>query len=318
MKEIVVAEPLHMARSLKEGLTAEAELRNWHVTWYDTRPSSQEELAERLAPADMAIIASYPLTAAALEKADHLSMLSVAFSSVDHIDVDALKERNVSVSNCAGYSKHSVTELTICMAIALLRNVKACDSAVRNGRSSEGLRGRSLHLKEWGIIGTGEIGRNVARLAVSFRSSVIGYSRHRNDPFVDYMPLEEVLKRADVLSIHVPLTAETKHLIGEKELALMKPSAILINTSRGPVVDNAALAKALTEGRIAGAGIDVYDTEPPLPADDPLLKAPNTILTPHIGFDTKEAMNARADMAFENLVAFERRRQKRIIYKAKR
>lgn len=313
MKEIVVVEPLHIEHAKKEEFLKKAGERDWHITWYDTPPSSQEDLSRRIAPADMAIIANYPLKSSALKNADRLSMLSIAFTGVDHVDLSALKERNVAASNCGGYATHSVAELTLFMALSLLRHGMECDKAVREHQTSQGLRGNILFGKTWGIIGTGAIGRETARLAAAFGCHCIAFSRHESDPTIEYMPLPDILAKSDIVSVHVPLTPGTKHLIGKNELTLMKPSAVLINTARGPVVDNVALAEALCTNRLAGAGIDVYDMEPPIPQDTPLLKAPHTILSPHIGFDTKEAMTARADMAFDNLVAFEEGEQKRVV-----
>ncbi|MDY6084383.1 MAG: NAD(P)-dependent oxidoreductase [Dialister sp.] len=313
IKQIVVTEPLHIENAQKEELSRKAAHRDWHITWYDTPPSSQEDLSKRIAPADMAIIANYPLKADALKNANRLSMLSIAFTGVDHVDLTTLQKRNVATSNCAGYATHSVAELTLSMALSLLRYGAECDKAVRNHRAAQGLRGTTLFGKTWGIIGTGAIGRETARLAAAFGCQCIGFNRHETDPAITYMPLSDVLAKSDIVSIHVPLTPSTKHLIGKNELSLMKASAILINTARGPVVDTDALAEALCNNCLAGAGIDVFDTEPPLAPDTPILKAPHTILSPHIGFDTKEAMAARADMAFENLAAFEEGRQKRIV-----
>ncbi|MFA5524978.1 MAG: NAD(P)-dependent oxidoreductase, partial [Tissierellales bacterium] len=139
----------------------------------------------------------------------------------------------------------------------------------------------------------------------AFGCNVLAYNRTENEDLknkgVTYLSLEELLKESDIVSIHLPLTKETKGLIDAEKLKLMKKDALLINTARGPIVDNAALADALNNGQIGGAGIDVFDMEPPLPSDYPLLNAPNTVLTPHIGFATKEAMKRRAEITFENI-----------------
>ena len=156
--------------------------------------------------------------------------------------------------------------------------------------------------KTFGIIGTGAIGTRVAKIANAFGCKVIAYSRTKKDlPDVEFVTMEELLKKSDIVSLHVPQTPETTGLIGKEQLELMKPEAILINTARGPVVDSAALAAALKNGTIAAAGVDVFNCEPPLPAEEPLLAAPNTLLTPHIAFASHQAFEKRADIVAENI-----------------
>ena len=152
----------------------------------------------------------------------------------------------------------------------------------------------------------GDFATNIAmQSAKAFRMNVLAYNRTPGKvKDVDYVALEELLEKSDIVSLHVPLTPETKGFIGEKELALMKPSAILINTARGPVADTKALADALQSGKIAGAGIDVFDAEPPLDPADPLLHTPHTVVTPHVAFATKESMIKRAIIEFDNIAAF--------------
>ena len=157
------------------------------------------------------------------------------------------------------------------------------------------------------VIGTGAIGCRTAELFKAFRCRLIGYNRsvrpRAQELGIELMPLDEVMKQADIISIHTPLTPATKGLIGKKEIGLMKPGAILINTARGTVVDTDALAEALRAGKIK-AGVDVYEKDPPLPADHPLLGAPNLVCTPHVAFDTRESIDRRAEMAFENVSAW--------------
>ena len=150
-----------------------------------------------------------------------------------------------------------------------------------------------------------------------FRSKVIAYNRSEKPALiskgVEYMSLDEVLKTSDIVTLHTPLTDETKHLIDKEKLALMKPSSFIINTAVGPIIDNVALAEALHNGIIAGAGLDRVDMEPPVPADYPILDAPNVVLLPHIGFATEEAMVRRADITFENIVKWEKGEQENIV-----
>ena len=168
--------------------------------------------------------------------------------------------------------------------------------------------GTELGTKTVGIIGTGRIGVMTAKLFKAFGCRVLGYNRTKKDDAVqagiEYVGLEELLKTSDIVSLHVPSTAETKGFLSRERICMMKPESILINCARGAVVDNAALADALNEGRIAGAAIDVFDMEPPIPADYPLLNAKNTLLTPHVAFASKESMIRRAHIVFDNLYSY--------------
>lgn len=167
--------------------------------------------------------------------------------------------------------------------------------------------------RKFGIIGTGAIGRRVADIASAFGADVYGYSRSRTAANITYTDLDTLLSTCDIISVHLPLTGETHGLLSREKLSLMKQGAILINTARGGVIDNAALADLLREGKIAGAGIDVFDGEPPLAKDDPLLSAPNTVLTPHVGFFTEEAMARRAVIVMDNLRAYLKGEQENVI-----
>ena len=168
--------------------------------------------------------------------------------------------------------------------------------------------GTELFNKTLGVVGTGKIGAAVIRLGLAFGMKVLAHSRTKKSELealgVSFLPLEELMAQSDIVSLHVPLNDATRGLISQEMLGLMRPTAMLINTARGPVVDNAALAEALQAGRIAGAGIDVFETEPPIPDSHPLLNAPNTLLTPHVAFATREALERRAETVFDNLKAW--------------
>ena len=234
-----------------------------------------------------------------------MKCLAVAFTGVDHIPLAACREREITVCNCAGYATAAVADLVFGMLISRYRNLEACGTAVRTGGTKAGLIGFELEGKTFGIVGAGAIGCRVARIAQAFGCTVYAWSRTQKDiEGVTWTDLDTLLSTCDIVSLHVPLTEETRGLINAEKLSLMKPSAVLINTARGPVVDSAALADALNEGRLAGACIDVFDTEPPLPSDTPLLQAKNLTASPHIGFATKEAFLKRAHLVFENIRAF--------------
>lgn len=226
----------------------------------------------------------------------------MAFTGVDHIAMDACKANGVLVSNCAGYSTAAVADLVFGMIIALYRNMIPCNDVVRKEGTKDGLVGFELEGKKFGVIGTGAIGLRTAAIANAFGCQVLAYSRTKKDiPGITYVDMDTLLSSCDIVSLHTPLNSDTRGLIGKEELAKMKPSAILINTSRGPVVDSAALADALNNGRLAGAGIDVFEAEPPIAKDHPLLTAKNVIATPHVAFATKEALEKRAVIVFDNV-----------------
>ena len=203
---------------------------------------------------------------------------------------------------CGGSGQVAETRQTM---FGVMRNIAACDTATRNGGTLAGLIGNELEGKRFGVIGTGAIGTRVAKIADAFGCEVVAYSRTVKDiPYIKYMDLDEVMKTSDIISLHMPNNAETKGMISAEKIAMMKKNAILVNLARGPVLDSQALADALNEERIAGACIDVFEMEPPIPADHPLLNSKNTLVTPHVAFASKEAMIKRAHIVFENVVAF--------------
>ena len=307
--KIVIIEPLGITPEKLAEATAEVKARGHEIVAYDTKEEDQDKLAERGRDADIIIIANQPFRKNVIEKCENLKMLSVAFTGVDHIDVDFCKEKGIRVCNAAGYSTNAVAELAFGLAISVLRNIPACDTVCRKEGTKAGLVGGELFGKTFGIVGTGAIGGKVAKIAQAFGCRVVAYSRTVKPEMeglgIEYMSLEEVLKVSDIVSLHVPLNDKTKGLIGEKEITLMKKNAILLNTARGPVVDSEALAKALNEEKIAGAGIDVFEMEPPVPADHPLMHAKHTVVTPHVAFASHEALFTRAQIVSANILKWE-------------
>ena len=259
-------------------------------------------------------IANQPLSGDAIRGMEDCKFLDVAFTGVDHVDLDAAKEAGLKVSNCAGYSTAAVSELVFGMLISLNRNIAACDESVRNGGTKDGLIGPELEGLTFGVIGTGAIGSKVAEIANAFGCKVLTYSRTKKDlPGVTYVSLDELMKESDVVSIHVPSNAETKGLINADRIGMMKKNAVLINLARGPIVDSQALADALNSGAIRGACVDVFEMEPPIPADHPLLTAKHTVLTPHVAFASDQAMVKRAKIVFENAKKYIEGSQQNII-----
>ena len=307
--KIVIIEPLGITPEKLAEATAAVKARGHEIVAYDTKEEDQDKLAERGKDADIIIIANQPFRKNVIEKCKNLKLLSVAFTGVDHIDVDFCKAKGICVCNAAGYSTNAVAELAFGLAISVLRNIPACDAVCRKEGTKAGLVGGELFGKTFGVVGTGAIGSKVAKIAQAFGCKVVAYSRtvkpEMQGAGIEYLSLEDVLKVSDIVSLHVPLNDKTKGLIGEKEIALMKKNAILLNTARGPVVDSEALAKALNEERIAGAGIDVFEMEPPVPAEHPLLHSKHTVVTPHVAFASHEALFTRAQIVSENILKWE-------------
>lgn len=272
------------------------------IEYYPERAEDPETLIRRSKDADIVMISNIPYGRNIMKHNPNLKMICVAFTGVDHIDMAYCREHNITVCNCSGYANTAVMELVFGSIISLYRRIFKCDAAVRQGQTKDGLIGYELAGKTFGIVGLGAIGRAVARVAQAFGCHVIAYNRSVvNAEGVENVSFAELLKRSDIISLHVPLLESTRGMINADTLKLMKPTAILVNAARGPVVDNEALARALQEGVIAGAAVDVFDMEPPLPADYPLLQAPNILLTPHVAFATSESMVKRVRIAVSNV-----------------
>jgi len=303
---VVAIENLQVEDEVVEKLVNEL-LPSQKFKYYKERPSSQAELATRLSDVEVVVGVNFPIGKDAISKGKRLRMISVSFTGYDHVDLEAATSQGVVVSNVPYYATQSVTELVYGFIFAILRNLVRGDNVIRTGWSREGLLGEELCGKTLGIIGLGAIGQNVARVGVAFGAKVLAYdAAPRGDIAkqlgVEITDMETLLKRSDIITIHVPLLSSTRGLVGEREIGLMKSGAILINAARGPAVVKEPLCRALSEGKIR-AGIDVYDVEP-LPLDDPLLKVKNTVLTPHIGFYTREALLRRTEFAFQNIKSF--------------
>lgn len=300
--KIAIIEPLGIDEKAVEKLKQDFLPENIELVYYNSAPQDDEEKIKRSEDADIVMLANMPLRKNVLEKCSKLKMISVAFTGVDHIDMDYCKANDIMVCNCSGYANEAVCELVFGMVVDLYRNIFAADEAVRTGKTKVGLSQFELCGKKFGIIGAGAIGLKVANVAKAFGCDVYVYSRTPKDiDGIKFVSLDDLLSICDVVSVHVPFTKQTKDLINAENITKMKPTSLLINTARGPVVNAKALADALKNNIIAGAGVDVFDNEPPIAMDNPLLNAPNVVLTPHIGFATKEAMEKRAVIAFKNI-----------------
>ena len=303
--KIVVMEPLGVALEKINALAAALQAAGHEFVYYTSKETQQDKLLERVQDADIIMLANQPLSAEIINGCPKLKMLSVAFTGVDHVALDACRARNILVCNAAGYSTNAVAELTFGLAISVIRNIVPCDARCRRAETKDGLVGFELFGKTFGVVGTGAIGARVAKIAAAFGCKVLAYSRTAKQELVDagvqYVSLDELLAQSDFVSLHVPLTDATRGLINAEAIAKMKQGAVLLNTARGPVVDSEALAEALNAGKMAGAGIDVFESEPPIAKDHPLCSAKNTVLTPHVAFASREALETRADIVFANI-----------------
>jgi len=284
------------------------------VVVYPRTPVDAAVILERCAGADALITNKFPLTAATLESLPSVKYIGVTATGYNIVDVDAAKKRGIVVSNVPSYGTASVVQMTFALLLELTLRVQRHSDAVIDGKWSRSpdfcfwdyplveLAGKTV-----GIIGMGHIGSKVADVATAFGMTVIGNSRTKTDQSqrhnFTWGTIPELLGHADVVSIHCPLFPETRGLINHASLALMKPTAFLLNTSRGPIVVEEDLADALNKGRIAGAGIDVLSTEPPVNGS-PLIGARNCIITPHISWATKEARARLMAGSLANLAAF--------------
>lgn len=303
--KIVITEPLGITTDALQALCMLLKADGHEILTFKNRVESDALLIDRIGDADVIILANQPLSREVIEACPNLKLIDIAFTGVDHVDVNCCKERNIMICNAAGYSTNAVAELSFGLMIQLLRKINECDREMRAGTAIAGTVGTELHSKKLGIIGTGRIGQKVASIAKAFGCEILAYSRTQRQNLIDlgvkYVNLEALLKEADIITLHLPASKETEHLLGEPEFKMMKKTSIVINTARGNIIDSSALVKALQEKEIAGAGLDVFEHGEPLSLDNPLLKAPNTVLTPHIAYATKESLYQRALIVFDNV-----------------
>jgi glycerate dehydrogenase len=280
-----------------------------HV-WRDYGSTRPEEIEERLKDATVAVVNKLPLGADLLARLPSLRLIAVAATGTDNVDLEFCRAHNIEVRNVRGYARETLPEHVLMLILALSRNLVGYREDVRAGAWQRAGQFclhtreiRDLHGAVLGLVGHGTLGRGVERLALAFGMEVLISERKGAGEVRDgRTPFKEVLRRSDVVSLHVPLNEETRGLVGRDELALLKPSAILINCARGGVVDEASLAEALREGRLGGAGVDVLSAEPP-GKDNPLLDPdlPNLIVTPHVAWAGRRAQQTLADQLVDNI-----------------
>ena len=303
MSKIVIMESLGISAEELAARKAPFEARG-HVFVDYPKTTDPAKLVEEAKDADAMILANMPMPADVLRKCDKLKFIDVAFTGVDHVGLDAAKEKNIAVSNASGYSNEVVSELVIGTTLSLARNLRSVEDRCREGKDKTGLVGWEIKGKTVGIIGLGKIGTRTAELFHAFGATVLAQSRTHHDGVAEYIEQvsqEELLRRSDIVVLHCPLNDSTRGMINAEKLAMMNPTALLVNVARGPVVVEKDLAAALENGVIAGAAIDVFDKEPPLDTASPILHAPNCLVTPHVAFATQQSMSLRAEIVFDNL-----------------
>ena len=303
--KIVFLDPLGMKVSQIEAACEGLKKAGHDVVVYPDRNENPDELIRRAEGAEVVVESNIPLRKDFLDACPKLKMLSIAFTGLDHIDMEECQKRGIVVKNAAGYSTQAVAELTLALMIDLYRKVLENDTITRQCNRKGLLPGREIGGKTLGIVGMGNIGQRVAKLANAFGCKVLAWNRSpKHVEGVTFTDKETLLKESDIISLHLALNADTRDFITAKDFVLMKTDTLLINTARGPVVSETALAEALKQGQIAGASTDVYGTEPPLKPENPLFGAPHLIMLPHIGFATEEAFILRLGIVVDNIKKF--------------
>ncbi len=275
------------------------------VDYFDTLPGSEAALIERIRDAEVVINlrSSSRFTDAVFQQCPRLRLVSLWGTGTDNVDLPAAAKHGVTITNTPGVSAFSVAEHALSLMLAAARSIPAQDAAVRAGKWPRG-QGIELRGKTLGIVGLGAIGRRFAELGRAIGMRVVAWTMHPEKALgFDLLEFDHLLRTSDVVSIHLRLSPQTVGIIGPREFALMKPTALLINTARGAIVDEAALVEALSTNRIAAAGLDVFTTEP-LPLGHALTNLPNVVLTPHSAGITPEALEAGLQLAIENVQSF--------------
>lgn len=307
--KIALLESLNVSETLIQNLAQPFIDQGHEFVYYSEKTTDEAELYQRAKDAEIVMIANNPLPNSVINQLDNLQLINIAFTGTDHVDSDFCEEKGIQIMNASGYAVTAVSELAIGLAISLYRNIPQGNQDIREGSAFPGkIPGLELNNKIVGIVGTGEIGLRTAQLFKSFGCHLIGYNRSEKETAKQlglvYHSLEEVMALSDIISLHLPLTDETRGIISQEMLDLMKPDAVIMNLARGPVMDNHALVKSLQNEQIAGAALDVFDIEPPLADQSIILQTPHIVLTPHIGYLTNEAMEERAKIVFHNIAEF--------------
>ncbi len=305
--KILVSDPLH-----PDGIKM---LRDAGFEVIEQPDISYDELKEKIKDFEVLIVRSRTkVTREIIESAEKLTLIARAGVGLDNIDVKAAQEKNIAVINAPEAPTYSVAELVIGLMIAALRGIPRGDMALKEGKwIKKELLGRELNGKTLGIVGFGRIGQEVAKRALAFNMKVLAYdvigelAKKAEELGVEFVgttkeALYKLLKESDIITLHVPLLPSTYHMIGREEISLMKNGAVIINTSRGGIIDEKALYEALKEGKIAAAALDVFENEPPTDVSLKLAQLPNVVATPHIGASTEEAQRKAATIIAQKII----------------
>ncbi len=302
--KIVVVDHVYLEEKHIEKLRSLGELEI-----FGEPPKTPDELKQRIEDAEIVIVGWSNLTQNVIDSAKKLKMISIWATTCHYVDLEAAKKRGIVVTHVPGYATEAVAEYTFALLLAVVRRLTLADKHVKNGDFDwRPFGGRELAGKTLGVIGTGAIGCRVAEIGRAFRMQVLGHDKYPNlrraeEIGMKYVDLFTLLRESDVITLHVTLTSETEKLIGKKEIASIKDGGVVINTSQGKAIDEKALVEALESGKLSYAGLDVLEKEPPA-KDNPLFKLDNTVLSPHIGFNTVEAEVRCTDVCVENVVRF--------------
>ncbi len=305
--KILVSDPIH-----PDGIKM---LRDAGFEVIEQPDISYDELKEKIKEFEVLIVRSRTkVTREIIESAEKLTLIARAGVGLDNIDVKAAQEKNIAVINAPEAPTYSVAELVIGLMIAALRGIPRGDMALKEGKwIKKELLGRELNGKTLGIVGFGRIGQEVAKRALAFNMKVLAYdvigelAKKAEELGVEFVgttkeALYKLLKESDIITLHVPLLPSTYHMIGRDEISLMKNGAVIINTSRGGIIDEEALYEALKEGKIAAAALDVFENEPPTSVSLKLAQLPNVVATPHIGASTEEAQRKAATIIAQKII----------------
>jgi len=305
--KILVSDPIH-----PDGIKM---LRDAGFEVIEQPDISYDELKKKIKEFEVLIVRSRTkVTREIIESAEKLTLIARAGVGLDNIDVKAAQEKNIAVINAPEAPTYSVAELVIGLMIAALRGIPRGDMALKEGKwIKKELLGRELNGKTLGIVGFGRIGQEVAKRALAFNMRVLAYdvigelAKKAEELGVEFVgttkeALYKLLKESDIITLHVPLLPSTYHMIGREEISLMKNGAVIINTSRGGIIDEKALYEALKEGKIAAAALDVFENEPPTDVSLKLAQLPNVVATPHIGASTEEAQRKAATIIAQKII----------------
>ena len=298
----------------QDDLTWDSLRRFGDLIMYDQTPYDEEETVKRIDDAQLVLVSKVPITASVIKRCPNLQYIGVTATGYNVVDVKAANERGIIVTNVPGYGTETVAEFVFALLLHMTRQVGLCAQSVERGEWCKSqdfcylpTSQISLFGKVMGIVGFGQIGRKTAEIAQAFGMKVLVFTRHPNPKLetktLSFVSLDELLSQSDIVSLHCPLTEDNYHMINEETLQKMKPSAYLINTSRGPLVNEDALRTALTKGWIKAAALDVIEQEPMDPKC-PLLGIPNCVIVPHIAWATKECRELLIQMIQENIEAF--------------